>query len=410
ARYARNVELICDGVFRRHLEVRHVYSLHGDDTFILSFADLPEAEATRRAAVIANELMHRLVGNRFIGAQIQVGTIDRDAVITEAGELDLAAIEAAVAAARPVPVDDGDAARRAAGPDAMDDDWQAVPKGSPTAPDLRSAPPGKRQEQGEPRWQKLHWPPDGPRGAALMDALPDAAREGLPDGVTLVFRPTFAARWGRVTHYQCLPRRRHDDGRVTLGGAVLGAGVPAARRAALDLAVVYGALTELQAAVEARRSAEVILPVAFATLHAPYFPVLVDILHGFSDALRLRYLTLELVHVPPAATAAHLVGAVRSLTTDCRDLLVRVDPAAGDLRRFHGLPVRALGTVLPAAAHEARQIAESVLAALGGDHTYWWNVQTDDERRALIGAGGILINGPSIGADCPELMGEQELA
>ncbi|MCA8908917.1 MAG: hypothetical protein KDA64_13655, partial [Rhodospirillaceae bacterium] len=62
ARYARNVELICDGVFRRHLEVRHVYSLHGDDTFILSFADLPEAEATRRAAVIANELMHRLVG------------------------------------------------------------------------------------------------------------------------------------------------------------------------------------------------------------------------------------------------------------------------------------------------------------------------------------------------------------
>ena len=77
---------------------------------------------------------------------------------------------------------------------------------------------------------------------------------------------------------------------------------------------------------------------------------------------------------------------------------------------IHGLPVRALGTVLPAAAHEARQIAESVLAALGGDHTYWWNVQTDDERRALIGAGGILINGPSIGADCPELMGEQELA
>ena len=409
-RYARSVGLICDGVFRRHLGPRQVYGQYDDDTFLISFAGLPEAEGSQRAAVIANELMHRLIGDRFVGAQICVGVVDRDAVVTAEGDLDLGAVNDAVGRAEPV--NPTLRAEAAAAPAAIaSGGWRPVPVRPGDRPGQRTARmPASRSARAEPNWRPLCWPPDGPRRPAFIDALPDTARLAIPDDVKLVFRPTYASRWSRVTHYLCLPMRPAPDGRRRLGGAVLDTGSPVGQRAALDFATLYGALGELRAAVDARRGAGVIVPLAFSSLQRPYYGVVSEILQSVSDALRLRYLTIELVDVPPAAGAEHLVGAVHSLQPKCRDVLVRISARSADFDRVRNLGVRAVGVVMPSESDQARDAIGRLLPALGGRASYWWNVRDAAQVPQLCAAGAILINGPFAGADRDAVMGEADVA
>ena len=410
-RYARSVELICDGVFRRQLGPRQVYGRYDDDTFLISFAGLPEADGSQRAAVIANELMHRLIGDRFVGAQICVGVVDRDAVVTAEGDLDLGAIDDAVRQAEPVdPTIRADTQDGQTGVAA--DGWRPIPvrPGDPR-PGQRLTPiPTSRAARAEPQWLPLRWPPDGPRRPAFIDALPQAARTAIPDDIALVFRPTYASRWSRVTHYLCLPMRSGSGGRRQLGGAVLAPGCPVGQRAALDFAALYGALGELQVAVESRRGAGVIVPLAFSSLQRPYYGVVADILQSVSDALRLRYLTLELVDVPVVAGTEHLIGAVHSLRPKCRDILVRVSARGSDLDRVRAVGARAVGAVMPSAPDLANDAMDRLLPALGGGASYWWNVREAAHVPRLCAGGAILINGPFAGADVDKVAGEADVA
>jgi hypothetical protein len=69
-RLADKVMLIAEGVINLHLGSGNLYSRQGSDFFLLLFRNLPQAEARRRALVIAQELGTRLVGDQFRGVDI----------------------------------------------------------------------------------------------------------------------------------------------------------------------------------------------------------------------------------------------------------------------------------------------------------------------------------------------------
>ena len=414
SRYADKVALISDGVFRRFLGPRQIFGHHGDDTFILSFADLDPVQGRHLAVTIANELMHRLIGDRFAGAQICVGEVDRDALLAADGEIDVEAIEQAVTESEPIDLDQNGAAGRSAEPPSGA--WQALdaPDGSKAQPVLvATAPSATRSGGGAPEWRSLSWPPGGKREDRYIDpgSLDQPAR--LPEGIGLAFRPTWSTRWCRVTAYLCLPTRE-ADGRRRIGHAVLPDGAGPDVAADLDFALVFGALAQILESIEARHGTMLIVPVRFATFQAPYWNTLSHILREFSDAARMRYLTLEVTDIPRAATGDHLIGLGQMARPLCRDLLLRTSVSAAMVDRLRLASPTAVGCAVPsrqrhagkAVLAAARQFAKSAPDL----RTYWWGVGERSAVQSLGEAGAQYVNGPAIGPDLPLPSGDFEVA
>lgn len=101
-RFVRTVHSIAEGVIRRHLGRANLCGRAADDTFVLSFNALPEIEARRMVRIIAADLMQKLIGDRFQGAQIMVTEIDAATIIMEGQRVDEAALDAAIDSARAV--------------------------------------------------------------------------------------------------------------------------------------------------------------------------------------------------------------------------------------------------------------------------------------------------------------------
>jgi|GEM_PF-2138671 len=388
-RLADKVGLIADGIVRRFLGPKTICGRHGDDTFILSFTGQSEAEGRRLAVVIANELMHRLIGERFVGAQICVAEIAPDDLRGADGEPDVAALDTVVAEAEPV-IADGPAGRTDAGGPA------------PEAPMrlLTSARDHAIEVEG-PRWVPLLWPPDDGRHAGLGGGRAFDPAEALPPGLGIAYRPTWGARWQAIDAYLCLPRRQHGD-RTLTGAAVLPARPRPGQAANLDLALLQGALTGLVEAIDKRRAAPIIVPLRFATLQAPHWTTVAETLRSFSDAARLRYLLLEITDIPAAAGADHMIGLGAMVRPLCRDLLVRTtlaDPRVAVLRHCQPIAVGCDIAAHDPARGNIKTLLHQFAEAAGDLRVYVWGAGSRPVVAAAVTLGALYVNGSAVMAD-----------
>jgi GGDEF domain-containing protein len=394
-RLADKVGMIADGIVRRYLGPKTVCGRHGDDTFILSFTGQSESEGRRQAVVIANELMHRLIGERFVGAQICVAEVAPDDLRGVDGEPDVAALDSVVAEAAPV-VTDGPRHGESAG----------IAE-SPAPVRLSTAGPDRTIEVAGPRWVPLAWPPEDGRYAGETGGRAFDPAEALPPGLGIAFRPTWGARWQAIDAYLCLPRRADADRTVT-GAGVLPPRPRPGQAASLDLALLQGALTRLVESIDKRRAAPVIVPLRFATLQAPYWATVATILRSFSDAARLRYLLLEITDVPAAAGPDHMIGLGAMVRPLCRDLLVRstlADPRTAVIR--HCQPI-AVGCDI--AAHDSadgniKTLLHRFSEAAGDLRFYVWGAGSRPVVAAAVALGALYVNGSAVMADMTEPAG-----
>ncbi len=394
ARLADRVDLIFAGIVRRFLGPKTVCGRHGDDTFILSFSGQSEAEGRRQAVVIANELMHRLIGERFVGAQICVAEIGIDDIRGSDGALDEAALSSVLAEAVPVarPGDRAAPPEAAAGPASLN---------GAAGQDERAA------AADAPHWVPLLWPPEGGgRGGWGGHGAADAAA-AVPPGVGIVFRPTWGARWQAIDAYLCLPRRQLGD-RTLTGGAVLPPQALPAQAATLDFALLHGALTRLIQAIDKRRGVPLIVPLRFASLQAPYWTTVAAILRAFSDAARLRYLLLEVTEVPAAANADHMIGLGAMVRPLCRDLLVRTTLSEPRIEVLRHCQPAAIGCDIAAhdpAAGNVKTLLDRFAAAAGSQRIYVWGLKSRPMAAAAVALRATYLNGAAIMADVPEPAG-----
>ena len=409
-RLSDRVSMIVDGVMRRFLGPKGLYTRHGDDTFVLGFTTIPEEEGRRQAVLVVNELMHRLIGERFVGAQICLAEVDPDDILDADGNLDMEALDARIAAAEPVAT-----IGAPAGPQVEENGgvsaWVAVELAD-AKPDQHTDPvdqAGANAAVG-PRWVPLVWPPSGDDSPAWAQDLGLNPLDALPEGIEIVFRPTWNARWQAVDVYTCLARQRRPDGRVVEHG-LLPRPVRPRQSANLDFALLHHGLTQLTAAVEQRRGCLLIAPLRFATLQAPYWTTVAGILRSVPDAMRMRYLMLEVINIPKAAKSEHMVGLASMLRPLCRDILARTSMAKPSFPLLASLQPAAVGFDLATLGTNdaVPEALETFAESAGRQRFYVWGAVD----RAALAASAILgaryINGPALLADCAQPMGRLEL-
>ena len=412
-RLSDRVSMIVDGVMRRFLGPKALYTRHGDDTFVLGFTTVPEEEGRRQAVLVVNELMHRLIGERFVGAQICLTEVDPEDILDADGNLDLEALDARIAAAEPVATIGAPAGSQ------IDETghaaaWASAAPAAPAdaRPGLHAAPTDQAGASAAvgPRWVPLVWPPSGDGSPAWAQDLGLSPLDALPDGIEIVFRPTWNARWQAVDVYTCLARQRRPDGRIVEHG-LLPRPIRPRQSANLDFALLHAGLTQLTAAIEQRRGCLLIAPLRFATLQAPYWTTVARILRSVPDAMRMRYLMLEVINIPKAAKSEHMVGLASMLRPLCRDVLARTGMAQPRFPLLASLQPAAVGCDLATLGANAAvpEALETFAESAGRQRFYVWGAVD----RAALAASAILgaryINGPALLADCAKPMGRLEL-
>lgn len=402
-RLADRVGMIADGVVRRFLGPKNVFGRYSDDTFILSFSALSESEGRRQAVLVANELMHRLIGERFAGAQILVTEVDTEVLLDGEGGLSNALLEEALSEAEPVEMFNQ---RFETGilPTLVAIDGSKV---GAAADDLSAGTidprdRSQRPDKPDPVWVPLVWPPEELKRRLPEQSLKVRPGETVPEGIDILFRPTWTARWQMVDAYLALPRRR--AGRPPAAGeSALPRDASAGARANLDYALLFAALKELSRAVEAGRAATFICPIRFATLVPPFWTTVPEVLRCFSDATRQRHLLLEVTHIPQAATAEHMMGLARMIRPLCRDILVRTDLARPRIAELGAARPAAIGAAMPPGrtmgAADSGAINAFVTAA-GNHRVYVWDIAERAVLESAMADPAVgYANGPALSAD-----------
>lgn len=408
-RLADRVGMIADGVVRRFLGPKNFFGRYSDDTFILSFSALSEADGRRHAVLVANELMHRLIGERFAGAQILVTEVDTEVLLDGEGGLSGALVEEALSEAEPVEIfsqrfDTGMA------PSLVEIDGG---RGKAAVDDLQVAtldPNGRSgaSKRPDPVWVPLVWPPEEIMRRLSERSLTVKPGETVPDGIDILFRPTWTARWQMVDAYLALPRRR--GGRPPAAGDTpLQRDASAGARANLDYALLYAGLAELSRAVERGRAATFICPIRFATLVPPHWATVPEVLRCFSDATRQRHLLLEVTDIPPGVTAEHMVGLARMIRPLCRDFLVRTALARPRMEVIAAARPAAIGAAMPPGRSMGSADSGAINAfvtAAGSNRVYVWDIAERPVLEAAMADPAVgYANGPALTADLAESAG-----
>ena len=409
-RLSDRVNMIVDGVMRRFLGPKGLYTRHGDDTFVLGFTTLPEEEGRRQAVLVVNELMHRLIGERFVGAQICLAEVDPEDILDADGNLDLDALDARIAAAEPVATIPAPEDRPSGSGDSAGV-WESTEL-TADRPHLQCVPIDRADEQTEtgPSWVPLIWPPSGDDGPDWAKDLASSPLDALPDGIEIVFRPTWNARWQAIDVYTCLARQCRPDGRIVERG-LLPRPVRPRQSANLDFALLHAGLTQLTAAIERRRGCLLIAPLRFATLQAPYWTTVARILRSVPDAMRMRYLMLEVTHIPKAAKPEHMVGLAKMLRPLCRDVLARTGLAEPRFPLLASLQPAAVGCDLATLGAEVAvpEALEAFAECAGRQRFYVWGARDKAALAASSILGARYVNGAALLADCAGPMGRMEL-
>ena len=127
---------------------------------------------------------------------------------------------------------------------------------------------------------------------------------------------------------------------------------------------------------------------------------------GFRVAARLRYLLLEVTHVPRAATNDHMIGLGAMLRPLCRDLLVRTSLIAPRIEVLTACQPTAIGADLVEVeawpADRQLSVIREFAARAGSQRTYLWGASRDAHLAAAAAAGHALINGLALAPDRAE--------
>ena len=407
-RHCERVGMIADGVVRRRLGPKNYFGRYSDDTFILSFSSLSDVEGRHQAVLVANELMHRLIGERFAGAQICVSEIDTEVLVDGKGGLQSVLVDEAVSEAEPVAefmqrfdaspkpdlvVIEGDG--RARLPVDLYDLGAGADGGTGGAP------------KPEPEWVPLIWPPEALKRRLSPEHLEVKPGENVPEGVEILFRPTWTARWQMVDAYLAQPRRKGRSGSLT-GDAALPRNAATGQLANLDYALLYASLAELTRAVESKRAATFICPVRFSTLVAPYWATLREVLSCFSEAICRRNLLIEVTHIPNAAAADHMIKLARQIRPLCRDILVRTKLDKPRAEIVGAAQPAAIGCRLTRKSGQVPDInsLSAFVEAVGAQKVYFWGAADWDILSAAVANPAVsLANGPSLADDMAESAG-----
>lgn len=405
--YIDRIGMIADGVVRRLLGPKNYFSRYSEDTFILSFSALSEEEGRRQAVLLANELMHRLIGERFASAQICVSEIDTEVLVDGKGGLQEILVDEAVTEAEPIQFFEERfeslsktelVAMDPLGSKGSDGTLDDVHEGGNSIAD---------KEPFDPVWVPLVWPPEELKRRLPKEHLVVKPGETVPEGIEILFRPTWTARWQMVDAYLAQPRRS-TDGRSVTGDAALPRGASTGQLANLDYALLYATLAELTRAVEAKKAATFICPIRFSTLVPPYWATIPEVLRCFSDAIRQRNLLIEITHIPPTVGADHMTSIAGKIRPFCRDILFRT--------MLDNPRVPIIGVAQPAAigcrfarghgdAPNLSALATFVDAAKP-HRVYLWGI-TDPSilNAALVDPSVSLVNGPVLADDKAESEG-----
>lgn len=409
-RLVERVGMIVDGVMRRYLGPKSLYTRYGEDTFILGFTTLSEEDGRRQAVLVVNELMQRLIGDRFVGAQICLAEVYPEEVLDADGKLDTEAMESRIAAAAPPEAAERETAATGAKADRAEG-WSAAEPAA-SRPEARLVPlePPPAKADTAPRWVPLSWPPEGEDRPAWAEDLDLSLPDALPDGIEIVFRPVWTARWRAIDAYGCVARRRGPDGRPTTHG-LLPKPLRPGQSANLDFALLHTGLTRLAAAIERRQGSLLVVPLRFATLQAPYWTTMARILKAVPDAMRMRYLVLEVYDIPKPAKPDHMLGLSSMLRPLCRDILARTSVAQPRFDLLASLQPAAVGCDLGrTGAHAAvPQALERFAEAAGRQAFYVWGAANRTALAAAVALGARHVSGPALMADLPEPQGRLEL-
>lgn len=432
SRLAPKVTLIAEGIIQRHIGTGNLFRSYLGDTFFLVFRTVDNDEGRRRTQAIADELGTRLVGAAFSGAEearVGIGEADAASLLEDGGRINAAALLAVVKPSempveKPAPVSvDADGKPRAE-PAWTEDEWTGTDRDPRLVEDAAQA--GARtedkawipQEHDQPdrpelRMVKIERPKAsvGPQWVPLSKPKPDAAEPGSAEPgdhrFAVVYRPTWNAINQAVDVHHCLPSLG-DDKMTRIGEDVFAASGGAAGIARLDGLVLRDALRALTTMNRAGAKGTLVVPVHYGSLGRPMWPVLLPLFLDCLEAIRLLGLAMELVAIPPRASAEEITGRIELVRPYCRDVVIRIGLGAPQLDAVFKLMPDAIAVSMsdvPAVARTEAALAPALaeLKRAAGDlPVCLWGAQRRQEALLALDAGFSWINGSALMADLPE--------
>lgn len=432
SKLADKVMLIAEGVINMHLGAGNIFNRQGSDFFILLFRTCDNAEARRRAIIIAQELGTRLVGDQFIGIDVPLALaaeVSAEDGLNDDGSINLDAVHAAVGEMRAIIAQQAPQASPglrawmrtapAAERPAADDrpPIQCAPEAAPKAPpqdpgwkklELERAAAAKQA----PTWIALDTGPERKVPPGLEHA-PDTGAQPLPGDarLSLVWRPTWVAAGETIGAYEARILRVDTPGTPPLEGTHAYARDDEPGANALDRFRIAGAIRDVSASEAAGHDSTAIIPVHWLTMTAENRMEFLAPFADISQAARGNRIVIELFAVPPDVKPMVLGAVIARARELCREVALRTrihDPRAAMAldcgAAMIGIDMAELVTAERTGDDELLDAltayrAEAAKARLG---SYVWGVR---RRKVIVGAvqaGFGMVNGPALMKDIPK--------
>jgi EAL domain-containing protein (putative c-di-GMP-specific phosphodiesterase class I) len=260
----------------------------------------------------------------------------------------------------------------------------------------------RKPKEREPRWKRaepLEQPISPPLPASVF-----VEDHGQWDDI--VFKPSWDSRQNRIAVHFCLARRQHDDEVLYGRDTLLGSQSTDLHRQ-LDRAVAIAAQRAFQQQFVKKITCAIGIPVHYDTIakisdRVAYF----SILQSVPQKLR-KFFFFRIDGIPKGAPAMQMQEVLRSMKGFGSSLLVKLDFADRDLRRFEGCGVDEFGCEMPRRINEngirdddVASIYEMVASAqLQGAETYFTDVDDYEAFNAAISTGVRYISGKIIGRE-----------
>jgi GGDEF domain-containing protein len=404
---AEVIDSVARTVFRRNLSGNDVYCKHGDGGFLVVFSTLSTASATIICQRIADDLRAMLMGKTGtaqIGVSTVVGQRDSRLLLQEVSLLDQA-----IRVSRPTtPASRPSAGTSTATPPGLaqtsfglpndgDPGWSQIrwhgdaePPVAPVSPALaamaKTQPPASRIVADEPGWEplridRLNQPLPQERPTAEAPDVPAAAP-------TYLFQPVWDTQNKLLSTYHCLtPDEVASEPTCMAAGADLGE-VDGDAVAAFDLNKLLNAADMLDELVSNYFQLFVSATVHAETMGSPRLRrQYLHVLRRIPEKLR-KFLILQLYGLPAGFATGRIVECVTALRPNCGAILVETGLDPGDVAKFAGIGVHAVGADLRTVSPSEQRLFGDLarFAAEADKHRLWTFLTGVTKSSQIIGA------------------------
>jgi GGDEF domain-containing protein len=403
---AEVIDSVARTVFRRNLSGNDVYCKHGDGGFLVVFSTLSTASATIVCQRIADDLRAMLMGktgSAEIAVRTVVGQSDSRLLLQEVSLLDQAIRVSRPTTPAPQPSSrtptasvSGMAKTSVGLPDDGDPGWNQIrwhgtaqppaEPGSP-APDAtaRTQPSARRIVADEPGWEPLRIDrlnqPSPP-------AQPTAEDPDAPVAPTYLFQPVWDTQNKLLSTYLCLtPDEVASEPTCMAAGADL-AEVDGEAVAAFDLNKLLNAADMLDELVRNYFQLFVSTTVHAETMGSPRLRrQYLHVLRRIPEKLR-KLLILQLYGLPAGIATGRIVECVTALRPNCGAILVETGLDPGDVAKFAGIGVHAVGADLRTVSPSEQRLFGDLgrFAAEADKHRLWTFLTGVTKSSQIIGA------------------------